>query len=218
MLRHLHIATGVAAAGLGLAACSGSSGPVALGPGDVVSQSAAQQAIPHAQVLESPFSFSLRGAAGSTLAGVCNRSFPSEALRKQREQTNYTIPGPQGHPVTAASNEVVSYRSEDAAGQAFDQLRQAIDACPSSYTLPGGPRLTQSHAVSLGAGLAPRTLSFAQYVDQSGQPVWEVNVYQFDGPYLSAVYAFDPSQSTAMSEARKLATDADAKIERLVSE
>lgn len=216
MLHRVIAATGVAAVGLSLAACS-SSGPVSLGPNDVVSQQAAQRAIPHGQVLESNFSFSLRGSAGSTLAGVCNRSFPSESLRQQREQTEYTIPGPQGHPVTAASNEVVSYKSKDDATQAFDELRQAIASCPTSYSPVGGPQLTQNHSLSVGSGLAPTALAFAQLVNQPGGPVWEVNIYQFDGEYLSAIYAFDPTQLTAVSEARQLATDAVTKLRSLAS-
>lgn len=177
--------------GFGLAACS-SSGPVTLGPSDVVGQLRAEEAIPHGQVLQSSLSYSLTGSAGSTLAGLCGRSFPSEALRKQREQTFYTIPGPQGHSVVAASNEVVSYKSAADAGQASQELRRAINSCPSSYTPPGGPVLSHNHAVSMGTGLSVTTLAFAQYVNQPTGALWEVNVYQFDGNYLSAIYAFDP--------------------------
>jgi predicted small lipoprotein YifL len=216
MIHRLLFATTVAAIGVGLAGCS-SSGPVSLGPGDVVSQPAAQRAIPHGQVLQSSLSYSLSGSAGSTLAGVCNETFPSEALRQQREQTNYTIPGPQGHPVVAASNEVVSYKSADDATQAYDELRRAINSCPSSYTGPGGVLLSQNHLVSINSGSAPKMLAFAQYLNLPGGPLWEINVYQFDADYLSAIYAFDPTQSTSMSEAQQLASDAYAKLKKLVA-
>lgn len=52
--------------------------------------------------------------------------------------------------------------------------------------------LSHNHAVSMGTGLSVTTLAFAQYVNQPTGALWEVNVYQFDGNYLSAIYAFDP--------------------------
>lgn len=216
MINRILAAFAAVTLGFGLAACS-SSGPVTLGPNDVVGQPQAQEAIPHGQVLQSSLSYSLTGSAGSTLAGLCGRSFPSEALRQEREQTSYTIPGPQGHPVVAASNEVVAYKSADDATQASQELQRAINSCPSSYTPPGGPVLSQNHAVSVGAGLSATTLAFAQYVNQPTGAVWQVNVYQFDGNYLSAIYAFDPTESVAMSEARQLAKDAHNKLVALAA-
>lgn len=211
-----------AALALAAAACSSPSpGSAArpLLPGDLVSEAAAQQAIPHGQVLESEINSSLSGQAGSTLAGLCGTTFASESKRQSREQVDFTIPVPGGPGGTAvaASNELVRYTSGGAT-EAYNELKSAVASCPSSYQLPHGDTYSQNQQIAPPAGDAQQTVADAQFISQQPQSsvqVWEVNIFQFEGNYLSAIYAFDPAKATAMSEAESLSLAARAELTKL---
>lgn len=206
---------------LALVACSSSSASstkTTLVPGDLVSETAAQHAIPHGMVLESTIGYSLQGQAGATLAGFCGATFASEAHRKQREQVAFTIPVPgvPGGSATAASNEVVRY-SPGWATKAYDELKSAVRSCPGTYQASGAS-YTQNQSIAAPAGSAPETIADVQFIAQqphTSVQVWEVNVFQFEGDYLSAIYAFDPTEATAMSEATSLATAARGELAKL---
>jgi hypothetical protein len=130
------------------------------------------------------------GAAGYVTLDLCGNVFPSEGLRTDRLQVNYT----DRNGKVDLSNEVVTYRP-GGAQQALRELRRAARTCPSGPTqgnIAGvGPlttKVTEITAQRLRPGYVALVVTASG--ERYGKPLrfTETTIYQARGNVLSAVY------------------------------
>ncbi len=150
----------------------------------------------------------LMGPDNATLSAVCGvPTFPSDADRVARRQVAYIQ-----HGFLAASQEVVRYRSGGAA-LALRELRSATRSCPKSFPITKGSVASKVTIDPPNPDLLAKQLTMQFSITQPNGPrTWEVDVYQFDGNYLSAFYVFNSTLRFARSTAFQLASLAAAKL------
>jgi hypothetical protein len=130
---------------------------------------------------------------GQVTLDLCGGGYRSEALRTARLQMAYR----DGK--VEISNEVVKYGG-NGASLAYQELLQRIAHCPGTVTMPeaGGVKahwtLTR---LATRPGLVSKTIAVGITVTAQGHETRGISVFQFDGPWLAAVYSFETSAPAA---------------------
>jgi hypothetical protein len=150
----------------------------------------------------------LKGPDGATLSNVCGRAtFPSDGDRAARRQVAFIQGG-----LEAASQEVVRYQPGGAA-LALQELRAATTSCPKTFQISKGSVASRIAVDASDSSLLPEQVAIQYSITQpQGPRTWEVDVYQFDGNYLSAFYVFNSKLSFVKTTAEQLARLAAAKL------
>jgi hypothetical protein len=130
---------------------------------------------------------------------MCAARFASESKRAARLEVNYSDNNGQGPTL-----EVVMYAPGGAA-LAYTELVAAVKRCPASYH-DGDVLVTKTELEPGNPSFLPTQLTVTQSADIGGETAWTSTIYQFEAPYLVAVYSdLHASQAGALQEAGNLA-------------
>lgn len=167
--------------------------------------------VPHSPTVVTPEAVAVRASdlgsswqqrtipGGSQVSGqitldLCGGGYASEGSRVARLQTALKN-GP-----TVISNEVVKYRP-GGAQLAYDELKRRVAHCPSTpVVMPeaGAPKV-RWHLTTLKARpmWAPTTVAVRATTSFRGKTQTSLEVFQFAGDWMTAVYSEDASPASA---------------------
>jgi hypothetical protein len=149
-----------------------------------------------------------RSLVGDPTLDICDATFASESKRVARLAVDYTDTNGRG-----PSLEIAMYGPGGAA-LAYSELVNAVNRCPRTYD-DAGVAMTNTEVEPRD----PSLLSTQLTVVQSAEGIlWESTIYQFDGPYLVAVYT-DPytTKAAALETALDAARKAGAQLQRALT-
>ena len=137
--------------------------------------------------------------SGEVTLDLCGGGYASEAMRVARLQIALKN-GP-----AVISNEVVRYRASGA-HLAYEELKQRVAHCPSApVTMPeaGAPKVRwHLTALPVRPTWVPTTVAVRATTSFRGKSRTSLEIFQFAGDWLSAVYSEDDSQTSVAAVQR----------------
>lgn len=148
-----------------------------------------------------------RGTTGDRTMTICRLDYPSEALRLDRLQVNYSLSGVGN----SLSNEVVSYRP-GGAKQAVRELTTALASCPKGGRVDPVQPVFRRWRIRERLTIAKLLPGYVAYVVVDSARVGSmtevhthVDVVQTKGDVLSGIYVY-VDDGTTLADAIRVAT------------